>query len=331
MAILPRPDVPNWDEIPRPQSVLEINSHPTDTRISSGSVRTGVDSEDKRHLLVPVGRDTEVPVDKRSRAVVLVTQELEIEDSVTRFADLVCVDPRLEEVFGLLCADVLRRVGVGETDPVVGITHALGEWRDLLRYAEGGPKQSTVIGLVGELEILQRCAEMSPVGALEAWRGPRAEPHDFRRGGIALEVKASLARNGSRTEIHGLDQLDPPTGTDLHIAFLALAEEANGQSVQERVDYLLDLGLPADQLLRLLENLGYEHGSSEHWDTPYRVERLTIWQVDAAFPGIRRSDLHHDRTRGLDNLAYTLDLDAAGPPLSISETVGILQRLADAA
>jgi hypothetical protein len=230
-------------------------------------------------------------------------------------------------VFAELCKDILERISAGITDPVASIIQALGEWRQLLRSASGADLTS-VVGLFGELEILSRLARMNPTGSLAAWDGYSGSTYDFQAGALVLEVKTTMAHEGSAVHIHGLDQLDPPQGLTLFICVIVISEDDQGMSVQGLVNSLTALGIPIDAFSDMIDKVGYSDAPDSPWSIPFRINRLDIWAVGQSFPGIRRSEIDVRRIRGLQALEYVLDLTAAGPPLPAVEAAALLQRLA---
>ena len=185
-----------------------------------------------------------------------------------------------------------------------------------------------VIGLFGELEVLSRLAQMNPTGSLASWHGYSGSTFDFQAGAVVLEVKTTMAHLGSPVHIHGLDQLDPLRGLDLHICAIAITEDEKGRSVRDLVSSLTTVGIPINQFSDMIEAVGYSDSPDSPWSTPFRINRFHVWVVGPSFPGIRRSEIDVARIRGLKDLEYTLDLTAAGPPLSRVDAAALLQRLA---
>ena len=145
--------------------------------LPNGAVRVAIDASGGRHVLVPVGADPIVE-DRRSRAVSLTVRELQIDGDAERFADLACNDAGLGLVFERVVADVLRRLKSGTTSRIV-CSAALADWRALLQTAKDGVSRETVIGLLGELEVLSHLGHLEPTDAIGMWTGPDGHIHDF--------------------------------------------------------------------------------------------------------------------------------------------------------
>ena len=161
----------------------------------------------------------------------------------------------------------------------------LDEWRALLKAAGQSVTRETVIGLVGELEVLRLLAAHNPVGALDAWRGPSKSVHDFVRGGAELEVKTTTSVDGNFVSISNIDQLDPTAITSLHLVVVHAREDSTAPGLDERIDELIGLGVPQDALLTKVAIAGYVYGSGALVDDRFQVRSVRAWIVGDSFPG----------------------------------------------
>jgi hypothetical protein len=155
-----------------------------------------------------------------------------------------------------------------------------------------------VLGLLGELWVLNRLIDAAGGGALESWTGPRGEAHDFRTGGVELEVKTT-ARQRRVHLIHGLDQLEPSPGADLHLVSVQLAAggaASESFSLAERLAATrkrLDRFGRGEEFGRLV--IG-RHGilpEDEHrYGERFRLRSDTVLiEVDESFPRLTRDDI----------------------------------------
>ncbi len=302
-------------------AVRQVGSAP------AGPVFVAVDGAGARHLLVPAATGDAVPVDRRSRGVVLIGQELEFDGAATRFADLVCVDGDLAEVFVRLSEDVAERVGRAAANGPGVVQDVLAEWRQLLSRASKLGSAASV-GLIGELEVLRAGLLAAGPSALDTWKGPLGAAHDFVTDKWAIEVKTSTAREGRLCEIHGLEQLEPLASGRLLLAWVALREDPGGLTLYERVERVLDSGAPRQRLLELLGELGYAHDPralpEERW-----VTREQLWfEVDAAFPKITAASFAGGPPPGVQRLRYIVDLAAGPEPLAEESATALLSEMA---
>jgi hypothetical protein len=235
------------------------------------------------------------------------------------YADLHCRIPSLAMVFERLAEDILERLAADDSAPDSTCRKVLGEWRALLKAAGQNVTRETVIGLVGELEVLRLLAAHNPAGALDAWRGPTRSVHDFARDGAELEVKTTTSVDGNFISISNIDQLDPAAMASLHLVVIHAREDISALGLDGRIDELIDLGVPRDALLTKAAMAGYVYGSGAPVEDRYRIRSVRAWVVGDSFPGLRRAELGEDRLRGVSKIRYELALDSAPKRLSDRE------------
>ena len=181
---------------------LEVPSLPLDVRTAGDPVRLAIGSGGEARLLIPLGRDDHMPIVESGPAL--------------RFLDLSCLSPELETVFAEVVDELLARIAAGSrvSDAV---SDTLEDFRALLVPASRrAPERNQVAGLVAELVVLNRLLDISE-RAWRAWRGPAGDRHDFRTRDTSLEIKASLRAGTKVITINGLEQMEPPTGGNLHL------------------------------------------------------------------------------------------------------------------
>lgn len=279
-------------------------------RVPEGEVRVGIDSAGTKHLLVPVGGDTAVREDTRSRALTLVGKDYGPAASRTRYADLACHDSKLEMVFEKLIQDVLGRIAEKPEQPVPAIHRAVNDWRKLLRPGVGPLSRELVLGLIGELSILRVLVSSGDTEAVASWKGPKGALHDFEWNGYGIEVKATATTDGKTVAISNLDQLDPGSLHVLYLAAVHLRENINGFTVDELIRSILDLGIDELELLSLVAQYGYVYESGVLDEQRFEVRSTRVWPVTMDFPGLRRGRIDASILKGISRVRYDLDLDA---------------------
>jgi hypothetical protein len=287
-------------------------------QVRGGEILVALDAAGEKHLLIPV-EDHDVPVDDSSQGVVIAYRELMVDRRPTAYVDVHCRIPQLGLVFERLLDDILGRLEKDELAPVDACHQALDDWRSLLRAASQGLSRETVVGLIGELEVLRLLGTHSAVGALGVWRGPDRSVHDFTHGGAGLEVKTTASLEGDTISVASLDQLDPSLVKDLHLVVLHVKSDETALTLDQRIDHLIALGFLRGQLLSRIEQVGYIYESDSGIDDRYSIRSIRAWQVGADFPGIRSEDIPELRRRGVANITYRLSLAAAPDPLTDQE------------
>jgi hypothetical protein len=282
--------------------------------VSAGSVLLGV-GRDGRRLLAPLapGAEANLREDRRGGGVRFVRRGLDTGEGPRWFAELVCLRGDLNGVFGALCVDVLARLESAPRQPERTLHETLGEWRALFSGSGQLLSVRRLAGLFGELTVLLRLLERSD-HALAAWVGPQGDRHDFTWSGHAVECKTSLADEGRRVRVHGLDQLEPPDAGRLLLAFLRVdGSPVEGVSVPELVERALPLVDGAD-LMNRLELVGYRPDDAEHYSKIRFTALDDLWfEVEGDFPGLTTGSFVGGPPTEVTDVDYTLDLSRAVP------------------
>ncbi|MGW4301865.1 PD-(D/E)XK motif protein [Streptomyces sp. NPDC004646] len=299
---------------------------------AQGAPATGVDHDGFRHILIPVHTHRKLRTSLDGPVLRLRKRPLEDDETYQTYADLSCLRTDLNDLFTELCVDVLSAVAAFPENPVKALYGVLDRWKALFQShsAPLGPEQIT--GLFGELLVLARLLERDS-SAHRIWRGPQGSPHDFVAGRTAVEVKTSNASTGRRARIHGLDQLDPPPGGSLCLAWFRLAatdEPDSGIGFLELLARTLRSCDDESALLDMLAAVGYHAVDAER----YRGARFEIleerwYRVASGFPRLTtRSLLAAGVPADVLDVEYTIDLSTDTPgSMSADETTEVIDQL----
>lgn len=295
----------------------EIPSRPISVQASSGPVRVAIDGDDVRHLLIPVGKTGDIVSDRQSRGVVIVPQNLVLDSGRQLFADMVCVDARLADVFTRLAAAVCESISEEPHKAGSAPAGVLDEWRELLSKRAKVMGREAATGLFGELAVLLTAVQATGPTVFKCWLGHEGHQHDFAGSGQAVEVKTTTAREGRRVEIHGIEQLSSGPETDLYLAFVRLLADPDGETIAEVAQRLVDAGIPYLALERRMAKVGYS--GEEHDDLRFRISLVEVFEVGSKFPAITNESFSHGLPSGVESVRYVCDVAAAGSPLSTTE------------
>jgi hypothetical protein len=287
-------------------------------KIGGRDTLAAIDAAGQKHLLIPLAVNA-VDGDSVSQGVTLGSRMLRTKSGDVTYADLHCRISSLTLVFERLAEDVLRRLAVDDSAPVSTCRKVLDDWRALLKAAGQIVTRETVIGLVGEFEVLRLLAAHNPTGTVDAWRGPSKSVHDFVRGGAELEVKTTTSVDGNFISISNIDQLDPAAVKSLHLVVVHAREDSTAPGLDGRIDELISLGVPQDALLTKVATVGYIYGSGATIEDRFQVRSVRAWIVGDSFPGLRRAELGEGRLKGVSKIRYELALDSAPQRLSDRE------------
>lgn len=288
---------------------------------------------DGRHLLLPVQRGEErfLREDRRSSAVALLRHPLEIAGERRLYADVVCLRPELNGVFTALCSDILLRQEAYGGAPVSHAASALGEWRALFAGAGRQLTLQQLAGLFGELSILAALLRHNSHAA-RYWVGPDGNRHDFVWPARALEAKTTIASEGRKVRVHGLDQLEAPAESELFVVFQRLeTAPSGGTTISELVERVCSMG-EAAVILGRLELVGYRPQDAERYaHVTFNIVEELWFRVDSTLPRlVADSFVGGAPPRGIDEIHYTLDLAQTAPvhdPHTVDEILGEVAAL----
>ncbi|MCF2586104.1 PD-(D/E)XK motif protein [Brevibacterium sp. UCMA 11752] len=275
------------------------------------------------HLMTRLPKNREqfkVPLGRTLRATWI---EVKGKNEDTRHLDVVCTDARLLRTFLSMIGEMLNRAAESGKSCLDELAEVLESWREALSRESREIDRKRAIGLFGELTILEALARKDPSRALSLWTGPSGNRHDFSRSN-ALEVKTLTQPGIPAVTIHGARQLDPPIGAKLHLVAFRVLENANGSSIAELNDRLIQLGIPRQKLVVTLND---EARLLEDVERQFLIEETYLYEVTDDFPGIRASRLDENALRGVDNISYVLHLDSCPGQRDTTMLDAILEEL----
>jgi putative PD-(D/E)XK family protein DUF4420 len=301
--------------------------------LPEGPVLLGLDLDGRRHLLVPRVPTEPAEEDRGSDAVQIVSLTLGEGREATDHTDVVCSEPELADVFDDLILAILREIADNELTPNRSCIQVLDRWRSMMRPPRREPLSvNQMAGLVAELHLALAILRRDPDRRIDVWTGPAGARHDFRRGAHAIEVKVTLSAGENATEIHGIEQLDPPQGGELHLAWFRLERVPGGSlTVAGLVEALRRLVGGSPQVYDRLLDAGWRpESAAEHVAFELREER--IHAVHDEFPRLVPDMLPGGRVPGgVSNVRYTVNLDAEGvAPLGPEQRETLLDTIATA-
>ena len=302
---------------------------PTGNAVAAGEVLLGVDHENRRHLLIPLLPGEAARTDTKGRGVHLAR----LSHGSTAYLTVLCLLPELHRVFTQFCRELIDTVAEAAS-PAKEAAAALDRWRALFSDAErrGLLSDEVLTGLLGELLVVERLLALGAPADLRFWIGPFNELQDIRSPSHAIEVKATLVREGRIVSISSVDQLQEPSGADLLLVHTRLDRDPAGFNLQDLVTRVLDAGAHRDQMDRRLNELGIVVGDL----TPYAGRRFSVSDsrvydvAGDAFPRLLRSSFTDgDIPAGTLRIGYAIDLTNEPPqPLGQSEVDVALVALA---
>ncbi|MGW1651214.1 PD-(D/E)XK motif protein [Streptomyces atratus] len=201
------------------------------------------------------------------------------------------------------------------------LDQAFGEtvrsWSALLNRHRGLDTEKR-IGLIGELTALSAIARSEGwQTAIESWKGPYGEEHDFGLPGFDAEVKTTSSEQARHT-IHGLGQLTPTGDRPLWLVSLQVTRGGvDGRTLTDCVRSVRDQvteQAPASlgRLDRQLAAVGWdpEHPDDERWHLRHAPIPLA---VDEQLPHLDIASIPAQFRDRIRDVTYTLDVSGIAP------------------
>lgn len=302
-----------------PKSGISVS--PAGSTVSAGEVLIGIDQEDRRHLLIPLLPGEAARTDSRGRGVHIGR----INHAGATYLTVYCLLPELHQVFTQFCRELIVTIA-GAASPAKEAAAALDRWRTLFSDAErtGQLSDEALTGLLGELLVAQQLLVAGAPGDLRFWVGPFNDLHDLRSATHAIEVKATMVREGRIVSISSVDQLQEPSGASLILVHTRLDRDPGGFSLPDLVDRVVDAGAYPHQVSRRLNELGVRAGDlTAYSGRKFKVADTRAYDVGgASFPRLLRSSfVGGDIPPGTLRLSYAIDLTNEPPHALDDEAV----------
>lgn len=230
------------------------------------------------------------------------------------------LDGDLGKNFSLMCYDLAERSGAAASiDAAAAILlRALHNWAELFkRRANDGLTREEVLGLVGELLVLESILSESRVdreALILGWRGPDGDARDIGVNGARIEVKAQRSTSQLKLRISSLAQLDD-RGDRVFVALMRLSPSETGRSlvaiVEDFKKLLVARPLAALEFERKIALSGMSV-ESELSQEAYALDDRLVYAVTANFPRLTPENV----PLGIAAAQY----EVMGPPLESCRT-----------
>ena len=309
-----------------------IEAVESSVQVRAGQVLLGVDGDSQRHLLIPLLPGEAFATDRTGRSVHLVR----VDHKGVDYLSAVCLHEDLHQVFAQFASELLADVAKSAS-PARTTVEALQRWRRLFADAEPAGQLTTnrIIGLVAELLVLEEILAADPQRSVQVWTGPQSAgaEHDFRHNSAAIEVKATLTREGRIVGISSVDQLDPPPNGSLHLTHLRFEPDPSGISLPTIVNRVRQLCPTPTELNKRLKAAGYRDSHAEEYtDLRYALADQRTYDVEGpSFPRIIPASFKDAKTPvGTLRLSYSIDLTNEPPePIADAEYLRLIRDMAE--
>ena len=169
------------------------------------------------------------------------------------------------------------------------------------------------VGLLCELEFLDRIIEINNKNMLQSWKGPTGFKYDFVFTDNLFEVKGTR-REGHTHIINSLDQLDYHGNKKLFIISYIVTEneEINALSVSDMVNRVLMKLNDNDELINYFNALLFDYGYNIFHIKDYKKYEIIeskVYTVNNDFPKLTRKMINQNLSERVSKISYKIDLN----------------------
>lgn len=228
---------------------------------------------------------------------------------------------------------VVDAIHLHDVEAVTAIRTSMRLFRRLLRDVRLISLER-IVGLLGELWVLNRLIDASGREALESWTGPSGEAHDFRIGDAEFEVKTTTRQHRVH-RIHGLDQLEPSVGAKLYLVSIQLAaggSASEGFTLGGQLTFTRERLSAYGQSDHFDQIISSRHGllkeDEQRYSDPFRLRSPTrLIEVNESLPRLSAADLAESGKPEMQRVVeveYLLEVDGLGVAEGTSDFERIL-------
>lgn len=231
------------------------------------------------------------------------------------YIHLECTFPAYHNNFSLLIKEILADYDTSTTDMSKSVNKIISKWKHF--FSEPTNEllpEDEVIGLLGELILLNRLSQILGSESIDTWTADRGE-EDFIRGNNVVEVKSTLKERHEHI-INGIDQLLVLPNRRKHILSILLIRSAANdyltlpKLIRAISDNVQDTPHTYKSFLSKLHNRGYDpRDVNEYEHCKYQVVRGCFFLVNDSFPKLTSDELIMPLSPRISKVRYLVDLE----------------------
>ncbi|RTL57424.1 MAG: PD-(D/E)XK motif protein [Sphingobacteriales bacterium] len=276
------------------------------------------DENDKKHFVVEIkGLRNQEITDPNINGLKLNIKQFKFNGkNIKTFIDLECnMDDYIDE-FTEIVKEISKEIIIFKNSPIQSVTKIIENWKSF--WSSKIKEILTVekqIGLLCELIVLKRLCEINPSMALDSWKGPLGEKHDFTFSDWNFEIKGTSG-DGHIHWINGIDQLKLPEKKNLaFISFLLTGPHSNNSiSIQSLIESIVLLHLKnkptlIENFYKKLISVGYSRFFAEEYKKyGFEIHNSILFHIDENFPKLTSENLKKPLNFRISDIQYKIDL-----------------------
>jgi hypothetical protein len=219
----------------------------------------------------------------------------------------------LSEVFLSFIRSILEEIGAeSKIESVVNlIIQKYEEWSEFFGTGKLGPDStSKIVGLIGELLVLNEFVIRNGPQVIANWWGPTRHRHDFEFEKCAVEVKTTTNPLSKEIAIHGLRQLEVDPNKTLFLAHLKLSLNPIGENLAALINRLTAAKVSEFELKEKVEKSGISKEIMEDSDKfTFNGFGVKYYSVDTYFPSITSANFDPGKEARISKVNYSILID----------------------
>jgi hypothetical protein len=217
-----------------------------------------------------------------------------------------------EALFGALLDELLRSIDNGVNDLVQEIKNLLEKWKNMLSLdSERILSMNALVGLFGELTLLDYLVNEKKENFFDSWVGPLGNRHDFEFKRNSIEVKSTTLKDNNSIVIHGVHQLEPYPGKNVFILRVKLELDPHGTSLPDLIAKIMNSPvISQEKLFEKLLKCGYKNEQAGSYrDICFQPIEFHLIPVDGSFPQITAKNLSAiDPKDRINQIEYSVNI-----------------------
>ena len=231
------------------------------------------------------------------------------------FIHLECTLPAYQDNFTVIIREILADFDNSSADMEDSVNKIISKWKHFLSAPpiDLMPEEE-ILGLLGELMLLERLTRMVGSKAVEIWTADRGE-EDFIKDINVVEVKSTLKERHEHI-INGIDQLLIVPDRRKYILSLLFTKKEGNDSlslpklIKSVSQTLANYPEAYDSFFRKLHHRNYDPRDAEDYQKfQYALIKGGFFKVNEAFPKLTTTELSIPLNPRVSRVRYLLDME----------------------